>query len=105
MSSCHRLFLVLILGSALTSPRVDAGAPRLDTVAEKSNFTATSRHADVLDFCAKLAKLSPRVVHTDMGTSHEGRKLPLLVIADPPVRTPREATKSGKLIVFAFANI
>src|SRR5262249_34866546 len=104
---CHRIAVVvaftlylLTLGSA-----VRGGTPRLDTVAEKSNFTATSRHADVLDFCAKLAKLSPGVVCTDMGTSHEGRKLPLLIIADPPVRTPEEAAKSGKLVVFAMANI
>src|SRR5438132_4172241 len=84
---------------------VHAGTPRLDTIAEKSNFTATSRHADVLDFCDKLAKLSPRVVSTDMGASHEGRKLPLLIVADPPLRTPEEAAKSGKLVVFAMANI
>src|SRR5262249_37292135 len=99
--------VVVAFTLCLLTVRAEArgGTPRLDTVAEKSNFTATSRHADVLDFCAKLAKLSPRVVCTDMGTSHEGRKLPLLIVADPPVHTPQEAAKGGKLVVFAKANI
>src|SRR4029077_18692249 len=35
----------------------------------------------------------------------EGRKQPLLVIADPPVSTPEEAFKTKKIIVMAFANI
>jgi dipeptidyl aminopeptidase/acylaminoacyl peptidase len=75
------------------------------TVAEKSDYKATSRHADVMDFCQKLAKASPLVKLTEMGKSHEGRTLPLLIIADPPISTPEEAAKSGKPVVFAFANI
>src|SRR5262249_42701612 len=77
----------------------------LETVAEKSNFTLTSKHADVLNFCDRLAKLSPRVRLAELGTSHEGRTLPLLIVADPPVRTPEEAVRSGKLVVFALGNI
>jgi len=38
-------------------------------------------------------------------TSFEGRKIPLLILADPPVATPEEAAKSGKLVVFAQGNI
>jgi dipeptidyl aminopeptidase/acylaminoacyl peptidase len=78
---------------------------RLETVAEKSNFTATSRHADVLDFCARLARRSPLVRLGELGTSHEGREMPLLIVADPPVSTPEEAARSGKLVVFALGNI
>ena len=40
-----------------------------------------------------------------MGTSGEGRKLPLVILADPPVSSAAEAKKSGKLIVYAEANI
>src|SRR5439155_16560101 len=68
-------------------------------------YQATSRHADVVAFCDELAKRSPLVKVSTFGTSHEGRKLPLVVVADPPVSTPEEAAKSGKLIVLAFANI
>jgi hypothetical protein len=91
------------LGLSLASR--PAGAQRLETVAEKSNFNATSRHADVLDFCQRLAKLSPLVRLGELGTTHEGRKLPLILLADPPVATAEEAAKSGKLVVFAMGNI
>lgn len=85
------------LASGQTSPPV--------TVAEKSDYQATSRHADVVDFCEKLAKQSPLVHLKDMGKSSEGRRLPLLIIADPPMDTPEEAAKSGKLVVLVIGNI
>ena len=75
------------------------------TVAETSDYKATSRHADVLDFCERLAKESPLVRLGTLGTSQEGRKLPLLIVADPPVATPAEAHKSKKLVVFAMGDI
>lgn len=75
------------------------------TVAEKSGFQATSRHADVVTFCQHLARMSPVVRLGELGKSVEGRTLPLVILADPPVSTPEQAAKSGKPVVFAFANI
>jgi dipeptidyl aminopeptidase/acylaminoacyl peptidase len=91
------LFVPLCLSSAHAEP------PR--TVAETSDYKATSRHGDALDFCERLAKESPLVRLGTLGTSQEGRKLPLVIIADPPVATPAEAQKSKKLVVFAMGNI
>jgi dipeptidyl-peptidase 4 len=79
-------------------------APPL-TVAESSGYKATSRHADVVKFCEQLAKESKLVRLADLGKSHEGRRLPMMILADPPVATAAEATKSGKLVVFAMGNI
>lgn len=79
-------------------------APPL-TVAESSGYKATSRHADVVKFREQLAKESKLVRLADLGKSHEGRRLPLVILADPPVATAAEAAKSGKLIVFAMGNI
>jgi dipeptidyl aminopeptidase/acylaminoacyl peptidase len=79
-------------------------AEPLLTVAEQSEFKSTSRYADVTSFCDQLAK-RPNVRLSTFGTSHEGRTLPLLTIAEPPVSSPEEAAKSGKLVVLAFANI
>src|SRR5262249_31788763 len=59
----------------------------------------------VVAFCDALATRSPLVHQETFGTTVEGRKLPLLVIADPPVASPQEAADSGKLVVLAFANI
>lgn len=76
------------------------------TVPESSNFEATSKHDEVIGLCERLAKASPNIkLLADSGTTVEGKKLPLLVIADPPISTPEEALKSGKVIVMAFANI
>lgn len=80
-------------------------AQSLQTAAEKSNFTATSRHSDVIDFCERLAKQSPLIRLGELGKSAEGRSLPLVILADPPIATPEEAQRSKKLVVFAMANI
>ncbi len=90
---------------ALTLAPTAARAQELRTVAEKSDYQATSRHADVLNFCEELARRSPLVRLGELGTSGEGRKLPLVILADPPVSTAEEARKSGKLIVYVQANI
>jgi hypothetical protein len=76
-----------------------------ETVAEKTDYKATSRHADVVSFCDELAKKSPVVRRLDIGKSREGRVLPMLVLADPAVSTSEEAAKSGKLVLMTFANI
>jgi len=78
-------------------------ADELQTVAEKSNYTATSRHADVTAFCDALVKRSPLVRCTTFATTTEERKLPLLILSDPPVATPQDA--KDKPVVLTFANI
>lgn len=94
----------LALLAALAVPAL-AHAQPLQTVAEKSGYKATSRGADVVSFCEAVAKRGPAAKLDYFGTSHEGRKLPFLVVADPPVATPEAAKRSGKAVVLAFANI
>ncbi len=95
--------LFCALGLCLPSPL--HGEEKLLTVAEQSDYQATSRHAQVVDFCERLAKQCPCVRLGELGTSFEGRKLPLLILADPPISTPEEAARSNKLVVFAMGNI
>ena len=80
-------------------------AQPLLTVAERSDYQATSKHAEVVEYCERLAKLSPLVRLAELGVTLEERKLPLVIVADPPVATPEEAARSGKLVVFAMGNI
>jgi len=103
----HREILVgriAVLLAFLLAPPLAAADP-LQTIAEKTDYRATSRYADVVAFCEAVAKQAPFAKLDSIGSSYEGRKLPLLVIADPPVATPAEANKSGKLVVLVFANI
>jgi dipeptidyl aminopeptidase/acylaminoacyl peptidase len=98
-----RASLLVLFGLAFPAFPAHADVPR--TVAETSDFKATSRHADAVEFCERLARESPLVRLGTLGTSQEGRKLPLVIIADPPVATAAEAQKSKKLVVFAMGNI
>jgi dipeptidyl-peptidase-4 len=93
--------LSLFLSASIAAPQT----PPPQTVAETSDYQATSRYADVVDFCQRLSKLSPLVRLGELGKSGEGRKLPLVILADPPLSTPEEAVKSGKIVVLAMANI
>lgn len=96
------------------SPRVPGRDPNatipteLRTIAERSSFKATALHADVVRLLDALAARSRLATRASMGTTEEGREIPLLVIADPPIRTAaeaREATQRGKLTVLMLGNI
>jgi dipeptidyl-peptidase-4 len=94
------LALVVLIGG------LQAGeVPEPKVLVEMTDYAATSRLEDVQRFCTALAQRSPRVRLSTLGQSHEGRDLPLLILADPPLSTPSEAAQSGKLVVFLFANI
>ena len=97
--------LLLLSLFSICCPLAKAADGPLLTVGEKSEYRATSRHQEVVDFCNQLAKLSPVVRLSELGTSSEGRKLPLVILADPPVATPEEASRSNKLVVYAQGNI
>jgi hypothetical protein len=90
---------------ALTLAARPGYTQQLLTVAERSDYKATSKHAEVVEYCQELAKKSPLIRLAELGVTTEGRKLPLVILADPPVATPEEAVKSGKLVVFAMGNI
>ena len=79
-------------------------APR--TIPESSGFRRTSSHAEVLAFLDAVdAARDPRVVRTTFGVTPEGRQLPLVIVADPPIRDAAAALASGKPRVLVMANI
>jgi murein tripeptide amidase MpaA len=75
------------------------------TTAERSGFTATSRHADVMAFIAELQRLSPHVRVEPMATTAEGRVIPLLVIGDPVPASPAALRHDARAVVYLQANI
>ena len=77
----------------------------LKTKAETTNYEETSTYADVQAFIGELQKRSKLVSVSVFGTTFEGRKMPLMVLSDPPVATITQAKAAGKPIVFIFANI
>lgn len=98
------MLLAVLFPPIVADSPAQVDTPR--TVAERSGFKATARHGDVMALCAELAKRHPSAAAlTELGRSEEGRPLPLLILADPPVRTAEEARRSGKLVVLAIGNI
>ena len=77
----------------------------LQTTAEATKFEKTASSQEVIDFCHRLAKDSPKVKYTTYGKTVEGKPLPLLIVADPPVAGPEDMLKSSKPVVFVTANI
>lgn len=75
------------------------------TVAESSDYARTASHAEVLELLDRIEATSDIMRRAIMGTSVEGRSIPLVILSNPPVETPAQARDSGKPIFFAFGNI
>ena len=75
------------------------------TVAEASGFTATSRHTDVRGFIHELQRLSPLLRVESIGTTAEGREIPMLVIGDPVPASPTDLKYDKRAVVYIQANI
>ena len=101
MPSIFSLVALVLPVLAQVPDKVDA----LQTVAERSDYRATARYDDVAAWCQAFAKATPHAHLTELGRSSEGRSIPLLIVADPPVKTAAEAARSGKLVCFAIGNI
>lgn len=101
----NRVTLSALAAAVLAFATLASGQQPLLTVAERSDYKATAKNADVVEYCEALARQSPLVRVLTLGTTHEGRKQPLVVLADPPVNSPEEARKSGKLVVLLIGNI
>lgn len=95
----------LLAAIPLIVSQAPAGVDAPRTVVEAGDHLAASRHADVVAFCQEIAKSSPNAHYAELGKSAEGRPLPLLILADPPVKSPIEAARSGKTIVLAVGGI
>lgn len=96
--------LLAMLFTRFVMPDSNQRAPLLSR-AERSNFTETSRYADVVEFIAELQRLDPSVKVETFAVTGEGKDLPLVIFANPSIRAPGEGTASGKPIVFIMANI
>lgn len=72
---------------------------------ERTNYTETSTYKDVIDFTSLIIKDHPNVAKISMGTSLEGKDIPVFVLANPRIETPQQAKTSGKPIIYIQGNI
>lgn len=94
--------LLVCIAAATGQPR--AQEDRLRTRAELSGVEQAGTYADIERVVGALTT-SPLVHVESIGRSEDGRDLPLLVIADPPVATPAEARKRARPIVLVQAGL
>lgn len=92
--------------AAMLTSQVPRLASAQQTRAERSAYTETSTHADVVAFIDSLEKAYPNAfVRGEIGRSGQGRVLPYLLISRPLARDAQEARRSGKPIVYVQGNI
>jgi hypothetical protein len=79
--------------------------PDLLTVAERSGYRATSTSAEAIAQLDAVIARSPLARRSRMGMTTQGREIPLIVLADPPIVSPAEAANDPRLTVLIFGNI
>lgn len=77
----------------------------LQTVAEKSDFKTTATYEDVMSYIEQLKKSSPYIRVEKIATSVEGRDIPLLIIANPLPKSPKDLAKDSRVVIYVQANI
>ena len=106
MKTAALLFSLLLLTTITAMPRTQKTQDNLPkSRAELSNYEETSRYEDVMRFIAELQKTTDKLRVESFGKTEEGRELPLMIFANPPISHPREARDFGKPIIFIQANI
>src|SRR5215218_3148493 len=92
--------------AAEAAQRAAADSARLPkTRAERTRYAETSRYADVVQFLDSLQRLRGGVYVGSIGRTTEGREIPYVVASRPQVRTPAEARRLGRPVVYVQANI
>lgn len=108
--TCSMLALTFLIAAVcVVEPQMtDVPAPDLQTIAEKSDFHKTARYSDVVEHLDKLVVASPHARKSVLGTTVEGRAIPLLIISEEGARNSGEVAElaaKGKAVVFLFGNI
>ena len=80
-----------------------AAGPR--TVAESTEYAATSTYAEVMSFIRELQKLSPLLRVETLAVTAEGKAVPLIVIGKPLPQDPLALRAEKRIAVYIEANI
>jgi len=99
MSLALTLFLLFSIST------IESSEQKPLTIAESSNFTATSRYADVIGFIRELQQLNSMIRVETLCISPEGREVPLLILGNPVPSSPLDLKYDKRAVVYIQANI
>ncbi|QDV90310.1 Zinc carboxypeptidase [Phycisphaerae bacterium RAS2] len=75
------------------------------TRAEQTGFTHTATYDETVEYCRRLAQHSPWVRVLSIGTTPQGRDMPLVVLSRDQAFTPAAAARVGKPVVLISNGI
>ena len=92
---------------AACTPPASAPAPAdaLLTRAERSGYSETTRHEEVVAFIDEAARRSPLIHATTYGRTAEGRAMPLAVVGRVADASPEAVRASGRTVAYLQGNI
>jgi hypothetical protein len=93
----------LLLGASFPAQAQEPGNPL--TAAERSNYRQTTRYDEVMAFVSEVVDRHPDMRLTSMGTSYEGREIPLVVVGKVADATPEAVKASGKARLYVQGGI
>src|SRR5512145_1881790 len=97
-------FILFSLFSVFALTNVYAQA-ELQTLAEKTNYESTSTYNDVINFVNQLKKDSKFVAVENIAKTIEGRDIPLIIVANPLPKSPKDLVNDKRVVVYVQANI
>ena len=75
------------------------------TVPERTGYTRTADHMQMLEYLSKLAWNSEYMHIEQLFISDLRRVAPLIILSNPRITTPEQAKESGKTVVYIQGNI
>jgi len=93
-------FFVVFPGPAWAQ---DPGEPL--TAAERTDYRQTTRYDELMGFLSQVVDRTPMMHLTSMGTSYEGREIPLVVVGNVDGPTPEAVRATHKTRLYIQGNI
>ncbi len=100
-----KIVIVAVIVLICFSANAEQWPSGLITKPEKTAYQETSTYQDVINFISEVQKGSSHVTEISLGSSFEGKNIPVLVLANPKISYPEEAKTSGKPIIYIQGNI
>jgi hypothetical protein len=105
MKTCTAVLMIFWTSFSLVANAQASWPEELLLTPEKTNFIKTSTYAEVTQFINSIKNKTPNVHVISMGKSPEGKEIPVVILADPAVKTVEEAKASGKMVIYIQGNI